>query len=64
MLPEGALGNYGYPCVAFAVCGVTLFLEYAEEVFAFEFPSTIYVYGVVGWQRLVGSLGIGVGAWG
>ena len=49
MLPGGTLRNYGYPCVAFAVCGVTLFLEYAKEVVAFEFPSTIYVFGVVGW---------------
>ena len=49
LLPGWALGNYSYSCVAFAVCGVTLFLEYAEEVVAFEFPSTIYVYGVVGW---------------
>ena len=48
LLPGGALRNYGYPCVAFAVCGVTLFLEYAKEVVAFEFLSTIYVYGVAG----------------
>ena len=48
-LPGGAFGDYGDPSVAFAVGGVTLFLEYAKEVVAFEFPSTIYVYGVVGW---------------
>ena len=49
LLPGGALGDYGDPCVAFAVGGVTLLLEYAEEVVAFEFPSAIHVYGVVGW---------------
>ena len=49
LLPGGALRNYSNICVAFAVSGVTLFLEYAEEVVAFEFLSTIYVYGVVGW---------------
>ena len=49
LLSGGVLGNYGDPCVAFAVGGVTLLLEYAEEVVAFEFPSDIHVYGVVGW---------------
>ena len=49
LLPGGAFGNYGNPCVAFAVGGVTLFLEYVEEIVAFELPSTIHVYGVVGW---------------
>ena len=29
LLPVGALGNYGDPGIAFAVGGVTLFLEYA-----------------------------------
>ena len=49
LLPGGALGNNGDPCVAFAVGGVTLLLEYAEEVVALKFPSAIHVYGVVGW---------------
>jgi hypothetical protein len=49
LLPVGALGDYGDPGIAFAVGGVTLFLEYTKEVIAFVFPSTIYVYGVVGW---------------
>ena len=53
LLPGGALGDYGEPCVAGAVGGVTLFLEDAEEIVAIVFPSTIYVYGVVGWQRYV-----------
>ena len=50
LLPGGAFGDYGDPSIAFAVGGVALLLEYAEEVVAFIFPSTIYVYGVVGWQ--------------
>ena len=53
LLPGGALGDYGDPCVASAVGGVALFLEDAEEVVAIVFPSTIYVYGVLGWQRYV-----------
>ena len=53
MLPGGALGDYGNPGVAGAVGGVTLFLEDAEEVVAVIFPSSIYVDGVVGWQRYV-----------
>ena len=53
LLPGGALGDYGDPCIAGAVGGVALFLEDAEEVVAVVFPSTIYVYGVLGWQRYV-----------
>ena len=53
LLPGGALGDYGDPCITGAVCGVALFLEDTEEVVAIVFPSTIYVYGVVGWQRYV-----------
>ena len=49
LLPGGALGDYSNPSVAFAVGGVALFLEYTEEVVAFKFPSTVHVYGVVGW---------------
>ena len=49
LLPGGALGDYGDPGIAGAVGGVALFLDYAEEVIAFIFLSTIYVYGVVGW---------------
>ena len=50
LLPCGALGYYGDSGVTSAVGGVSLFLEYAEEVIAVIFPSTIYVYGVLGWQ--------------
>ena len=53
LLPGGALGDYGDPCIAGAVGGVALFLEDAEEIVAIVFPSTIYVYGVLGWQRYV-----------
>ena len=54
LLPGGALGDYGDPGVTSAVGGVALFfLECAEEVVAVIFPSTIYVDGVVGWQRYV-----------
>ena len=49
LLPGGAFGNYGKPGITGAVGGVAWFLEYAEEVITFIFPSTIYVYGVVGW---------------
>ena len=40
MLPAWALGTAD---VAFAVGGVSLFLEDAEEVVTFIFPSTAYV---------------------
>ena len=53
LLPDGALGDYGDPCVTSAVGGVALFLEDAEEVVAVVFPSPIYVYGVLRWQRYV-----------
>ena len=53
LLPGGALGDYGDPCIAGAVGGVALFLEDAEEIVAIVFPSTIYVYGVLGWQGYV-----------
>ena len=53
LLPGGALGDYGDPCITGAVGGVALFLEDAEEIVAIVFPSTIYVYGVLGWQRYV-----------
>ena len=53
LLPGGALGDYGDSGVTGAVSGVTLFLEDAEEVIAVIFPSTIYVYGVLGWQGYV-----------
>ena len=49
MLPGGAFGDYGNPSIAFAVGGVALFLEYAEEVVAFKFPSAVHVYGILGW---------------
>ena len=29
LLPGGALGNYGDSGIAFAACGIALFLEYA-----------------------------------
>ena len=53
LLPGGALGDYGDPGITGAVGGVALLLEYAEEVVAFIFPSTIYVYGVLRWQGYV-----------
>ena len=53
LLPCGALRDYGDPGITSAVGEVTLLLEYAEEVVAVIFPSTIYVYGVLGWQRYV-----------
>ena len=53
LLPCGALGDYGDPGITSAIGGVALLLEYAEEVVAVIFPSTIYVNGVVGWQRCV-----------
>ena len=53
LLPGGALGNYGKPGITGVVGGVTLLLEDAEEVVAIVLPSTIYVYGVLGWQRYV-----------
>ena len=53
LLPDGALGDYNKSGVTGAVGGVALFLEDAEEVIAVIFPSTIYVHGVVGWQRYV-----------
>ena len=49
LLPGGALGDYGDPCITGAVGGVALFLEDAEEAVAVVLPSTIYVYGVFGW---------------
>jgi hypothetical protein len=49
LLPVGALRDYGDSCVTLAVGGVTLFLEYVEEVVACVFPSTVYVDGVLGW---------------
>ena len=48
-VPVGSLGDYGNPSIFLAVGGVALFLEYAEEVVAFIFTSTIYEYGVVRW---------------
>ena len=48
-LPGGAVRDYGDPGIAFAVGGVTLFLEDAEEVVAFKFPSAVHVYGILGW---------------
>ena len=53
LLPGGALGDYGDSGVTGAVSRVTLFLKDAEEVIAVIFPSTIYVYGVLGWRRYV-----------
>ena len=50
LLPGGALGDNGDPCITGAVCGVALFLEDAEEVVAVVFPSPIYV---LRWQRYV-----------
>jgi hypothetical protein len=49
LLPVGALRDYGDPGIAGAVGEIALFLEYAEEVIACIFPSTVYVDGVVGW---------------
>ena len=49
LLPGGALGVYGNPGITGVVGGVALFLEYAEEVVAFKFPSAVYVYGILGW---------------
>ena len=49
MLPGGALRDAGNPSIAFAVGGVALFLEYAEEVVAFKFPSAVHIYGILGW---------------
>ena len=49
LLPGGAVGDNGDPSIAFAVGGVALFLEYAEEVVAFKFPSAVHVYGILGW---------------
>ena len=49
LLPVGALRDYGDSCVTHAVRGITLFLEYVEEVVACVFPSTVNVYGVVSW---------------
>ena len=46
LLPGGAYGN---PGITGAVDGVALFLEYAEEVVAFKFPSAVHVYGILGW---------------
>ena len=48
LLPGGALGDYGNSCVSLAIGGVTLFLEYVEEVIACVFPSTVYIDGVLG----------------
>ena len=48
LLPVGALGDYGNSCVSLAIGGVTLFLEYVEEVIACVFPSTVYIDGVLG----------------
>ena len=49
LLPCWAVGYYGNSSVASAVGGVPLFLEYAEEVIAVIFPSTIYIDGVFVW---------------
>ena len=49
LLPGGAVGDNGDPSIAFAVGGVALFLEYAEEVVAFKLPSAVHVYGILGW---------------
>ena len=49
LLPGGALGDYANPGITGAVGGVTLFLEDAEEVVAFIFPSAVHVYGILGW---------------
>ena len=46
------VGLWGTMAIS-AVGGVPLFLEYAEEVIAVIFPSTVYVYGVLGWQWYV-----------
>ena len=48
LLPVGALGDYGNSCVSLAIGGVTLFLEYVEEVIACVFLSTVYIDGVLG----------------
>ena len=48
LLPVGALRDYDDSCVSLAVGGVTLFLEYVEEVIACVFPSTVYIDGVLG----------------
>ena len=53
LLPGAALGDYSDPSVTSAVGWVTLFLEDAEEVVAVVFPSPIYLYGVLRWQRYV-----------
>ena len=53
LLPYGALGDNGDPGIPSAVGGIALFLEYAEEVIAVIFPSTIYVDDVLGWQWYV-----------
>ena len=53
LLPCWAVGYYGNSSVASAVGGVPLFLEYAEEVIAVIFPSTIYIDGLLGWQWYV-----------
>ena len=53
LLPGGVLGDYGDPSIAGAVGGVSLFLEYAEEVVVVILPSTVYVYGVFRWQGYV-----------
>ena len=53
MVPSCCLGYYGNSGITSAVGGVTLFLEYAEEVIAVIFPSTIYVDGVLRWQWCV-----------
>ena len=49
LLPGGAVGDNGDPSIAFAVGGVALFLEYAEEAVALELPSAVHVYGILGW---------------
>jgi hypothetical protein len=49
LLPIGSLRDYGNPSVAGAVGGITLLLEYVEEVVACVIPSTINVDGVVSW---------------
>ena len=48
LLPVWASGDYGDADVALAVGRVTWFLEYAEEVVAFVFPSSVYIDGVLG----------------
>jgi hypothetical protein len=47
LLPVWTLGDDGDANVAVTVGRVTCFLEYAEEVVTFIFPSAVNVYGVL-----------------